>query len=222
MKKQFLTLASVALIMASCGNSANQQNNGSNAESSAVASADSKVDWKKPLYAINENGDTITKWQYDDKGMMMSCEYLGEDPTSYYYNEQGDVIHMITDHGDNVLEYSYTYNDKGEKITEEDDGEVYNYTYKYDEKGRKTEVSVDGEVMTSYTYDDNAKTITTTTSYDCLVEKEDGRKVKYEWQIEAEDGMSETYEYQGNCETAKAYHKDLDKTVITKTYFMEK
>ncbi|MCQ2253476.1 MAG: hypothetical protein MJZ61_08500 [Bacteroidales bacterium] len=226
MKKQILTLSAIAMIFASCGNSPKQQQGQEQQEAQenqAPSTTGKKVDWRSPLYTLNEKGDTIEKWSYNENGKMLSKSTGGDDPYVYYYDDHGNIETFISDHGDNVCDYSYTYNDKGEILTYSEVDETYSYTYEYDDKGRIIRVLIDGEESETRTYNDD-KTIEYHTPVEYWKEDEEGRRLEYD--SDGPDGMSEEYEYNGNCMTVKSIMKSEmyndPEIIISKTYFLEK
>ena len=83
------------------------------------------VDWSKPLYELNDEGDTVDIWTYNQHGLPIRDDYLenneyGTDYTSYYYDSDGRIVsafsHVFTG---NVHEASSDYTYEDNKMTVE-------------------------------------------------------------------------------------------------------
>lgn len=81
------------------------------------------VDWSKPLYELNDEGDTVDIWTYNQRGLPIRDDYLenndyGTDYTSYYYDSENQLVstfsHIFTG---NVHEASCDYTYEGNVMT---------------------------------------------------------------------------------------------------------
>ncbi len=95
MRKQILTLSALALILASCGSK-------------------TSVDFEKPLYTINKNGDTIDKWLYD-ANLNMIAEISNGDTCTYEYDSKNQLIKEIQ-FGEPI---TYSYDSNGNMTAQE-------------------------------------------------------------------------------------------------------
>ncbi len=93
--------------------------------------------------------DTAVKISYDAKGNLESAAVDNEDPYTYEYDENDNLI-MIRDQ-DGAQYRAYTYDAEGNLLSVKDGDNVEIEAYEYDEDGRLTESSADGAV-TSYGY----------------------------------------------------------------------
>ena len=125
-KKLFAAMFATAILLTACGGNNNGNSNGngdggnaSNADAkpaatSAVKRTDSNVDWTRPLYTVNDKGDTLEIWTYNDKGLVIqdNSNYDLKDENSYKYDDQDRVVwhYSITYSGNNhESEYKYAY-----------------------------------------------------------------------------------------------------------------
>lgn len=107
-KNLFLFVPAIALILMGCGGAGNSDNQNENKPSQTVENVDidsdaplfdvdDDVDWDRPLYSINANGDTTEFWRYDGQGKLVSYEvYDGdnlENMNGYRYDVWGRLIH---------------------------------------------------------------------------------------------------------------------------------
>jgi hypothetical protein len=121
----FAAIFSTSILLTACGGSGSNNGNGdggnaSNADATIAAtptpkSADSNVDWEKPLYVINDKGDTLETWTYNAKGLVIrNCSrYDLIDECDYEYDEQGRLVwkRCVSKSGNiHESEYKYTYN----------------------------------------------------------------------------------------------------------------
>lgn len=81
------------------------------------------VDWSKPLYELDEEGDTMDLWTYNQHGLPIRDDFLanneyGTDYTSYYYDSDHRLVsvfsHLFTG---NVRESSSDYTYDGNVMT---------------------------------------------------------------------------------------------------------
>lgn len=83
------------------------------------------VDWSKPLYELDDEGDTMDIWTYNQRGLPIRDDFLlnndyGTDYTSYYYDSDNRLVssfsHLFTG---NVREASCDYTYEGNVLTVE-------------------------------------------------------------------------------------------------------
>ncbi len=151
MKKSFYLIPALALVLASCGGqkgSQNQESEAQNAEEQTVETPIvddpnlKKVNWDKPLYALDENGDTIRKWIYNDKGQLIESVDKSMDETIHYtYDAKGNKVSSDMINGE-----TWTYDEQGRMATYQDGFEESSYwQYEYEGNIRKaTESSAYG------------------------------------------------------------------------------
>ena len=76
----FAAIFATSILLTACGGSGSNNGNGDGgnapkadakiAATSAPKSSDSNVDWEKPICVVNDKGDTLETWTYNDKGLM--------------------------------------------------------------------------------------------------------------------------------------------------------
>lgn len=138
MKKALLLIA--AALFAACAN-----NNGTDtakdtttATQSEVIEKTHEVDWDKPQYSIDDHGDTITRWIYDERGRLSQIltDYDEGVPgciTVYTYT--GNKAHVVFG-CEPGYEEDITYADESCTKVLENSGQVY----EYDEEGRLSKI----------------------------------------------------------------------------------
>lgn len=124
----FAAMFATATLLTACGGSGSNNGNqngdgdGSNASTSdatpAATSApkrtESNVDWERPLCVINDKGDTLETWTYNDNGILTRnhSKYDVTDDCDYKYDEQGRLVWMYTliySGSNHESEYVYKY-----------------------------------------------------------------------------------------------------------------
>lgn len=115
-----LAVASTAFLTSCGGGNSNTtpadsvQTADTKAASAIQKRAESNVDWEHPLLTVNDKGDTLEIWTYNDKGLVIqhNCNYDLKDENSYKYDDQGRMVwhYSITYSGNNhESEYKYAY-----------------------------------------------------------------------------------------------------------------
>ena len=164
MKNHYLTILSLAslAVLAGCASNGNNQN-AQNVDSTASAvteiqpepqpaqPVDDGIDWEKPLYEIQSNGDTSYRLEYDAKGRISKkfADYYEE-------NRCGCIVYYNYDDNGNLTSYDYYDPISGSEIETTD-------TYTYDSQNRLVETyyGADGGEETSTTkYEGNKSTET--------------------------------------------------------------
>lgn len=106
MKTSLMSLAALALLLVGCGNAGDNEKqdpqpqvveNETPGQEESLFDVFDDVDWERPLYSINANGDTTEFWRYDGQGKLVSYEvYDGEtleNMNGYRYDVWGRLIH---------------------------------------------------------------------------------------------------------------------------------
>ncbi|MBR6177039.1 MAG: hypothetical protein IKQ70_04045 [Bacteroidales bacterium] len=164
MKNHYLTILSLAslAVLAGCASNGNNQT-AQNVDSTASAvtetqpepqpaqPVDDGIDWEKPLYEIQSNGDTAYRLEYDAKGRISKkfADYYEE-------NRCGCIVNYNYDDNGNLTSYDY-YDPISDSEIETTD------TYTYDSQNRLVETyyGADGGEETSTTkYEGNKSTET--------------------------------------------------------------
>lgn len=143
MRKSFYLIPALALVLASCGGQKagqNQESEANNVEEQEVEieSADhitKKVNWDKPIFALDENGDTIRKWIYNDKGQLIeSVNKLMDETIHYTYDDKGNRVSSDMIDGE-----EFTYDEQGRLKTYSDGFRDASYReFEYEGNLRKT------------------------------------------------------------------------------------
>lgn len=143
MKKHFLMIPALAVVLASCGGqraNQNQESKASNAEAqtaetTAVSAPNlKKVNWDKPMFALDEKGDTTCKWIYNDKGQLIEfVDKLMGETVHYTYDAKGNKVSSDMMNGE-----EWTYDEQGREATYHDGyGESPYWKYEYEGNIRK-------------------------------------------------------------------------------------
>ena len=157
MKNHYLTILSLAslAILAGCASNGNKQNAQNDTEQQPAQYVDDGIDWEKPLYAIQSNGDTTYRYEYDAEGRM-SKELLRYDYvdviTNYVYDGKGNLVSQnelhLSDGSEVEVEKTNKYDSQNRLIesfcgaSEEQDEMVT--TFKY-EGNKRIETGTEGE-----------------------------------------------------------------------------
>lgn len=103
-------------------------------ENEAKYTPSDNVNWDKPIYCVDMEGDTIYWYKYDEKGNCI--EYRGDDfVTTFEYDENNFLVKEIN----------------------EDDYQPYIYEYLYDSLGRLSEIITDIGVHYTNSYQGNKR-----------------------------------------------------------------
>ena len=195
--------------MAACANSNNNDTTltsatKDNATAVAVEAVEKPhvVDWEKPQYSIDDHGDTITRWIYDERGRLSQIltnyddEGKPECITTYTYT--GNKAHVVFS-CEPDYEEDITYADESCTKILENSGQVY----EYDEEGRLSRILIGGmEITYDYSYLNEGEILHVQIDGNYLNQFEErdelGRLIS-EGHIEgAMDAYSTTYTYEGN------------------------
>jgi hypothetical protein len=157
MKNHYLTILSLAslAVLAGCASNGNNQNAQNDTEQQPAQPVDDGIDWEKPLYAIQSNGDTTFRYEYDAEGRI-SKELLrydyGDIITNYVYDGKGNLVSQnelhLSDGSEVEVEKTNKYDSQNRLIEsfcgayEEQDESVT--TFKY-EGNKRIETGTEGE-----------------------------------------------------------------------------
>ena len=125
-----------------------------------------------------KNGETL--YRYDDEQNTMIWSNSSGDEVTYYYDETGKQLRDVSIGVGGAYETVYTYDERGNRTgwTSTKDGKLFSrYEAGYDEQNRliwgiRYDENGTQEAKTTYTYDDEANTMTT-------VKDGGGKRVKY-------------------------------------------
>lgn len=255
MKKITLATMAIAIMAASCGSN-NSSNNPQNADTAKAAAAQEpaakedvsptkkkQTNWEKPLCTINEKGDSIEVWRYNDKGLLVYYKYEnGSQPSIREYSYSGSTktetwedqkyIHVYADDS-----FAKETECNGKKFEFDSNGkivkgyDIYGFcnNYEYNDDGSIKQICTEIEEGYSdcdcYSYSNG---ITRIENEGIIMEKDSqGRLIS-----ETEKGIegSETkYQYSGNIRTASVTDlgqaEDGSQIAVGqrtyKTYYME-
>lgn len=217
--KKILLLVSAALFAACANNTNNTEKPATNDTVPNVVKDTEKptgIDWDKPQYSIDDHGDTIARWLYDERGRLSKIltdyndEGVPECITEYTYT--GNKAHVVFSCEPGYQE-DITYADESCTKIIENSGQIY----EYDEEGRLSKIVIgNNEITYDYSYLNEGDVLHADISgnYFNQVEERDilGRLI-YESHIEGGlDAYSTTYTYEGNMCYARVeniiYKKD--------------
>ncbi len=217
--KKILLLVSAALLAACANNTNNTEKPATNDTVPNVVKDTEKptgIDWDKPQYSIDDHGDTIARWLYDERGRLSKIltdyndEGVPECITEYTYT--GNKAHVVFSCEPGYQE-DITYADESCTKIIENSGQIY----EYDEEGRLSKIVIgNNEITYDYSYTNEGDVLHADISGNYLnqIEERDklGRLI-YESHIEGGlDAYSTTYTYEGNMCYARVeniiYKKD--------------
>jgi len=219
MRKSHLFAASLMLLVA-CNTNPKQEskveptNDKENIALSATADTPKTIDWEKPMYSIDDHGDTITRWVYDERGRLSKILYnfddLGQPKCVNEYVYNGNKAH-VTFSCEEGYEEDITYTDASCNKILENSGQIY----QYDADGRLEKIII-GNMETTYDYEYNAQTglteIQISDSFNHVEHRDSLNRLVYESYIEnGLDVYSTTYTYEGNV-----CHAVVENTIYVK------
>ena len=199
MKKALLLIA--AALLAACAN-----NNGTDTAKDNTAAPQTEaiekpheVDWEKPQYSIDDHGDTIARWIYDERGRLSKflTDYDDEGMpgciTEYKYD--GNKAHVVFS-CEPGYEEDITYADESCTKILENSGQIY----EYDEEGRLSRIFIGGmEITYDYSLNEDGSTHVEITGNNMLRQYEErdelGRVTAEGWVDYHMDICSTTYVY---------------------------
>lgn len=205
--KKALLFISVALL-AACANNNTNTNTTNTANEDVIQNAlevvetPHVVDWEKPQYSIDDHGDTITRWIYDERGRLSQIltnyndEGKPECITNYSYT--GNKAHVVFS-CEPGYEEDIAYADESCTKILENSGQIY----EYDEEGRLSKIIIGGmEVTYDYSYLNEGEILHVQIDGNYLNQFEErdslGRLISESHIEGAMDAYSTTYTYEGN------------------------
>ena len=206
--KKCLLLISAALL-AACAN------NGIKEEEATMdcmmLPAAAMIDWEKPLFSIDDEGDTITRCLYDEQGRLSKIlsDYDNKGipgcVTTYSYN--GNVAH-VTFSCEPGYEEVIVFEDESCTKILEDTGQKY----VYDDQGRISKIIIGNRVISyTYTVDEATGIVHTEISDNYMLQQDEDRdeygRLLYESRVNDEDIYTTTYTYEGNVCHARVENK---------------
>lgn len=200
MKKALLLIA-VALL-AACAN-----NNGTDTAKDNTAAPQTEaiekpheVDWEKPQYSIDDHGDTIARWIYDERGRLSKflTDYDDEGVpgciTEYKYD--GNKAHVVFS-CEPGYEEDITYADESCTKILENSGQIY----EYDEEGRISKITFGNNEITYdyyFTEDGYIHADIIGNLFQQMEERDELGRLISESYVDGLDIYSTTYTYEGN------------------------
>lgn len=203
MKKALLFIS--AALLAACANSNTNTTTADTANDESiqnVAEAPHVVDWEKPQYSIDDHGDTITRWIYDERGrlsqILTNYDDEGKPECITTYNYTGNKAHVIFS-CEPGYEEDFTYADENCTKILENSGQIY----EYDEEGRLSRILIGGmEITYDYSYLNEGEILHVQIDGNYLNQFEErdelGRLIAESHIEGAMDAYSTTYTYEGN------------------------
>lgn len=203
--KKILLLISAALLAACANNNGtatDAANDNTATHQTETVEKNHEVNWDKPQYSIDDHGDTIARWIYDEQGRLSKFLTDYDDDgvpgciTEYSYT--GNKAHVVFS-CEPGYEEDITYADESCTKILENSGQIY----EYDEEGRLSKIVIgNNEITYDYSYLNEGDILHADISGNYLnqVEERDelGRLI-YESHIEGGlDAYSVTYTYEGN------------------------
>lgn len=204
MKKILLLIS--AVLLAACTNSNNNNPTTTNAANNNVAASVVKtvetpkeVDWDKPQYSLDDHGDTITRWIYDERGRLAQIFTNYDDEgvpnciTVYTYT--GNKAHVVFTCEPGYQE-DITYADESCTKIIENSGQIY----EYDEEGRLSRIIIgNSEITYDYSIIEDGAITHADISGNLFQQKEERDKLgrlTYESYVDGLDIYSTTYTYE--------------------------
>jgi len=158
MKINYLTILCASAVLAGCASN-NSNQNALNVDSTASAATETKsesqvlddgIDWEKPLYSLDEKGDTSDVYQYNAAGKLVKHSNYYEkhlmSGSKYYYDAAGNDTSCVSFFVDESQElpcggFSKKFDSQNRVIAYEMDGESdsESATYRYEGNKKITE-----------------------------------------------------------------------------------
>ncbi len=164
-----------------------------------------------PVEYTNEYG-TITKYTYDDHCRVIT-EKINDTTVSYTYDENGNMLSLVTDNDNG--EIYFTYDDNNNVIKEQRNGDYYYYTYDDNKNiviSALLDKDYDGDIPDEY---DETLPYSETIKYDCdnygrIIKETTNSDTVYKYDYDSTGNVTKTtYEITENDKT------DIDVTVKT-------
>ena len=215
MKKALLLISAALLAACANNNGTDTAKDNTATHQTEVVEKTHEVDWDKPQYSLDDHGDTITRWIYDERGRLSQIltDYDEGVPgciTQYKYD--GNKAHVVFS-CEPGYEEDIIYADESCTKILENSGQVY----EYDEEGRLSRILIGGmEITYDYSLTEDGSTLVDITGNNMLRQYEEkdelGRVTAEGWVDYHMDMRSTTYTYEGHVCHAKVeniiYEKD--------------
>lgn len=218
--KKYLLLV-LAALLAACANNNNNNNEPEVSVDGLAASAAeivNAIDWERPMFSIDDHGDTITRCIYDEQGRLSKILTDYDDNgvpgcvTTYTYD--GNKAH-VTFSCEPGYEEDIVYADAScTKVLEE-----FGQIYEYDDQGRISKIIIgNNEITYDYTVDEETGIVHADISGNYLIHQDEDRDelggLVYESHVNDLDIYTTTYTYEGNVCRAR-----VENTIYVKDKF---
>lgn len=211
--KKYLLLVVAAMLAACANTNGNKTDKDADKDNLTPATTlenvdnPNEIDWEKPKYSIDDQGDTITRWIYDEQGRLSKILTDYDDAgipgcvTEYSYN--GNTAHVVFS-CEPGYEEDIIYADESCTKILENSGQIY----EYDDEGRLSKIVIGGnEITYEYSYFNEGENQHAEIYGNYLNHVEDRDKygrLTFESHVEgAIDAYSTYYTYEGNVCHAK-------------------
>lgn len=156
--------ALVLCVMVGCDNNAKPA---ANTETQPELSVDDGVDWNTPLYVLDENGDTLRKYEYNAVGQLIAdydyYDHKVYTMNTYAYDDNGNLVATTPYYEGNPLGYETRKYDTQNRLVEyeyqvESDGGISQYTYEGNKRIENSEEALSEcvyQYVTETYYDEN-------------------------------------------------------------------
>lgn len=215
--KKALLFISAALLAACANNNGNADNDNTATPQTEAIEKTHEVDWEKPQYSLDDHGDTISRWIYDERGRLSQILTDYDDKgvprcvTQYTYtgNNKAHVVCSCQ------LGYTedITYTDESCTKIHENNGQIY----EYDEEGRISKIIIGNNEITydySITKDGYIHADIIGNLFQQMEERDGMGRLISESYVDGMDIHSTTYTYEGNVCHVRVentiYEKDGD------------
>lgn len=216
--KKYLLLISAALLASCANNSNNDPEVAVDGLTPSTAEIVNAIDWEKPMFSIDDHGDTITRCIYDEKGRLSKILTDYDDNgipgcvTTYTYD--GNKAH-VTFSCEPGYEEDIVYADASCTKVLEESGQIY----EYDDQGRISKIIIgNNEITYDYTVDEETGIVHAEISGNYLIHQGEDRdeygRLVYESHVNDMDIYTTTYTYEGNVCRAR-----VENTIYVKDKF---
>ena len=207
MKKALLFIT--AALLAACANNGHKEEE--TFMDCMMLPAAEMIDWEKPLFSIDDEGDTITRCLYDDQGrlskILSDYDNKGIPGCITTYTYDGNIAHVTSSCEPGQEEIIVFEDESCTKIIEE-----AGQKYEYDDQGRISKITIGNRAITyKYTIDEATGLVHAEISDSYLIQQDEDRdkygRLVYESRVNDEDIYTTTYTYEGNVCRARVENK---------------
>lgn len=195
----FLILASLTLANCSSNNAEQQPASAGDAQQAATTEPASSqqqlkkyVNWDKPLYTLNSDGDTIERWFYNDKNLLI--KHISEFESIEYKYDYNNLTKTTVNKSTNETSVETYTDDTFTYISVSADGYKYEY---YPYNVLKSKMTADGAV--NYIYNERG---------DIKEEAANNYSIYYEYEFDDQGRITKVTETPDNIETTYTYNAD--------------